>query len=57
MPLLVTGIILLILGALMNANIFGTIANVFQSMALKEMKHQAVFDQANYHMYNLKLDN
>ena len=37
-PLIITAIILIVCGAIMNANIIGTIANVFQQMNLKEMK-------------------
>ena len=40
----------------MNANIFGTIANVFQQMSVKEMRFQMLLYQANNQMYNLKLD-
>ena len=55
-PLLITGTILILGGAIMNANIIGTIANVFQQMNIKEMKLQELLDVANIHMYNLKLE-
>ena len=34
--LIITGILLLIIGALMNANIFGTMASIFQSSLILE---------------------
>ena len=46
----------MITSALMTANIFGTIANVYNQMNLKKMKVQEMVDVANSHMYNLKLE-
>ena len=38
--LVLLGILLLVCGALMNANIFGTIANIFQSINRKAQRFQ-----------------
>jgi len=47
--------VLLICGALMNANIFGTIANIFQSINRKAQRFQEQIDVANTSMKNMKL--
>ena len=49
------GILLLVCGALMNANIFGTIANIFQSINRKAQRFQIQIDVANTSMKNMKL--
>ena len=57
LSLMLTGIFLFIGGAFMNANIFGTISNVYQQVNMKEATLQVMLDQANYYMYELNLDN
>ena len=49
------GNILLILGALWNANIFGTIIQMFQSMNRKADIFQSQIDTANTSMKNMKM--
>ena len=39
----------------MNANIFGTIANIFQSINRKAQRFQEQIDVANTSMKNMKL--
>jgi hypothetical protein len=53
--LIITGILLLIIGALMNANIFGTMASIFQSINRKSQRFQEQIDLANTSMKNMKL--
>ena len=53
--LLYLDMVLLIGGALMNANIFGTIANIFQSINRKAQRFQEQIDVANTSMKNMKL--
>ena len=48
-------IIFLICGALMNANIFGTIANMFSSINRRARRFQEQIDVANTSMKNMKL--
>jgi len=50
-----TGIFSLITGALMNANIFGTITSIFQSMNRRAQKFQEQIDMVNTNMKNMKL--
>lgn len=48
-------VLLLICGALMNANIFGTIANIFSNINRRARRFQEQIDVANTSMKNMKL--
>jgi hypothetical protein len=53
--LMVLGLVLLVLGALMNANIFGEMVSIFQQMNVGEMKVAEQLNNATTTMRNLKL--
>jgi hypothetical protein len=55
-PTIAVGIIMTIGGCLLNANVFGTISNIFQQMNAKEQKYVEQCNLADNLMYNLKLD-
>ena len=57
MGLMCVGIVLLIFGALMNANIFGTIATIFQQINSKSQVYQERIDKVNASMKNLRIPN
>jgi hypothetical protein len=48
-------VLMLICGALMNANIFGTIANIFSNINRRARRFQEQIDVANTSMKNMKL--
>ena len=48
-------VLMLIAGALMNANIFGTIANIFSNINRRARRFQEQIDVANTSMKNMKL--
>ena len=52
----ILGIVLILGGCLLTANIFGTISNIFIQMNTKELKFHESRNQANSLMHNLKLD-
>ena len=53
--LMILGLVLLVLGALMNANIFGEMVSIFQQMNVGEMKVAEQLNNATTTMRNLKL--
>ena len=53
--LLIMDIIMLITGALFNANIFGTISSIYSSINRKQVLFQEKLDMANTSMQNMKL--
>ena len=48
-------VLMLICGALMNANVFGTIANIFSNINRRARRFQEQIDLANTSMKNMKL--
>ena len=48
-------VLMLICGALMNANVFGTIANIFSNINRRARRFQEQIDVANTSMKNMKL--
>lgn len=48
-------VLMLICGALMSANIFGTIANIFSNINRRARRFQEQIDVANTSMKNMKL--
>ena len=53
MSLMILGLVLLVLGALMNANIFGEMVSIFQQMNVGEMKVAEQLNNATTTMRNI----
>jgi CRP-like cAMP-binding protein len=54
---IINSIIVILMGAIINANIFGNMAVIIQDLNLKASKFQEKIDIANTSMKNMKLDN
>ena len=54
-PLVCLGIILMISGAFVEANLFGSMTNILSTQYVKSTKFQDQIDQANSNMKNMKL--
>ena len=53
--LIIAGIIHLVGGALVNANVFGTLSSIFSTLNRKAQKFQEQIDQANTTMKNMRI--
>lgn len=53
--LIISGITHLVCGALVNANVFGTLSSIFSTINRKAQKFQEAIDQANTNMKNMRI--